>query len=87
MKDKRYLVIETENSRAMEKFHGFGFIGQELKHPMFFIEAVNGFVERPIGTPPGFRNVNITLELQSVMEAVICTMGEVKEMAAQRAKN
>ena len=84
MANKRYVIVDTENSRAMEEFHGFGLIGKELIAPAFFREAVNGYVEVEVAHPLWVARRNITLAPEDVIVVAPRPLKEVLAEAVER---
>lgn len=80
----KLMIVETENSKAMEEFHNLKFIGQELRFPLYFGSVVNGVVQKALSVPGVFLPVWINLTHDSVVEAETKPLEEVITEAAQR---
>ena len=81
--DKRYIIIDTPDSRAREKDYG-SLIGKELYNPIFFTEVVSGFVQVEVGYPLAIVERWINLAHDSVVEAVTKPLDEVIQEAKER---
>lgn len=82
--DKRYIIQDTPNTRAVEKVRGLSFVGQELNKAYFYERDVVGYIYQEV-VGGFFARRYVYLEKSDVVEFIPRPIDVVKAEAALRA--